>query len=185
MDAKKKELRDRYRHDRELAYLPASWSHILDAAEFSDTRIVASYMSYGYEPSTHELNQEIVRRGFTLLLPQLLPDKNLSWHIWDGSESSLKKRGKVMEPVFGEEVAPDTIDVVIVPALHLNRAGYRLGQGGGSYDRALSAMSAWSVALIYPHEITSEELPIESHDQPVNAAATPDLLIRFSHPIVG
>ena len=142
-------------------------------------------MSYGYEPTTQDLNEEILKRGFTLVLPQLLPDKNLSWHIWDGTESSLKKRGKVQEPVLGEVVAPEKIDIAIVPALHLNRAGYRLGQGGGSYDRALSSISAWSVALIYPHEITSEELPVESHDWPVNAAATPDLLIRFSHPIAG
>jgi len=176
----KKELRNRYRHDRELAYLPASWSHITDASEFSGARTIATYLSYDFEPSTVELNAEILRRGLTLVVPRMLPDNDLSWHVWDGSEQSLKKRGKVKEPVLGAEVNPEEIDVVIVPALHVNRNGYRLGQGGGSYDRALAKMQAWSVALIYPHEITSEHLPVDSHDQPVNAAATPDLIIRFT-----
>jgi 5-formyltetrahydrofolate cyclo-ligase len=185
MDASKKTLRDRYRHDRELAYLPLSWTHVLDATEFNGAQTIASYVSYEFEPSTVAINNEIMQRGLTLVLPRRLPDNDLTWHRWDGSEERLRKRGKVREPILGDEVEPSEIDIAIVPALHINRAGYRLGQGGGSYDRALSKMSAWSVALIYPHEITSEALPIESHDLPVNAAATPDLLIRFTLPIDG
>jgi len=181
----KKELRNCYRRDRQLAYLPASWRHILDAAEFAGASTIASYLSYEFEPATADINNEILRRGLTLVLPRLLPDNDLSWHIWDGSEKTLCKRGKVYEPTSPESIDPSTIDVVIVPALHINRSGYRLGQGGGSYDRALANMKAWSVALIYPHEITSEPLPVETHDQPVNAAATPDLIIRFARPIDG
>ena len=97
----------------------------------------------------------------------------------------MRKRGKIYEPTSPESIDPSALDVVIVPALHINRSGYRLGQGGGSYDRALANMKAWSVALIYPHEITSEPLPVETHDQPVNAAATLDLIIRFARPIDG
>jgi len=181
----KKELRDRYRHDRQLAYLPASWAHILDASEFTGASIIASYLSYESEPSTVEINQEILRRGLTLVLPRLAPDKSLTWHEWDGSEKSLRKHGKIYEPTTEVMVDAASIDIAIVPALHINRSGYRLGQGGGSYDRALVNMKAWSIALIYPHEITSEPLPVEAHDQPVNAAATPDLIIRFARPIVG
>ena len=181
----KKELRDRYRRDRQLAYLPASWRHILDAAEFTGASTIASYLSYEFEPATEDINKEILRRGLTLVLPRLLPDNNLSWHIWDGSQNTLRKRGKIYEPTSPESIDPSALDVVIVPALHINRSGYRLGQGGGSYDRALANMKAWSVALIYPHEITSEPLPVDNHDQPVSAAATPDLIIRFARPIDG
>ena len=78
-----------------------------------------------------------------------------------------------------------TIDAVIVPALLIDRRGFRLGQGGGSYDRALAELKSrsphlWSVALVYDGEITGNDLPIEAHDVPIHAVATPELIIRFS-----
>ena len=68
---------------------------------------------------------------------------------------------------------------MIIPCLHVNREGFRLGQGGGSYDRALSKMRAFRIGLIYSGEITNEDLMIEPHDQKLNAVATPELLVRF------
>ena len=69
--------------------------------------------------------------------------------------------------------------MVIVPALHVDRKGNRLGQGGGSYDRALARTKAWKVALVYPGELSSENLPIEGHDQLLDAVATTEILVRF------
>jgi 5-formyltetrahydrofolate cyclo-ligase len=47
------------------------------------------------------------------------------------------------------------------------------------YDRAPPTLSAWSIGLIHPDEISSEDLPREEWDQPLDAAATPDLVLRF------
>ena len=73
-----------------------------------------------------------------------------------------------------------SIDLIIVPALRIDRSGYRLGQGGGFYDRALADIHAFSIGLIHPDEISSEDLPREPWDIPLNAAATPDLVLRFT-----
>jgi 5-formyltetrahydrofolate cyclo-ligase len=86
-------------------------------------------------------------------------------------KKQLKKVGKILEPI-GTAVEPK-LDVIIVPALHIDRGGNRLGQGGGSYDRTLARSAAWKVALVHPGEITSEALPTNAHDQKVDAAATP------------
>ena len=83
-----------------------------------------------------------------------------------------------MEPT-GPAVSDSVIEAIIVPALHVDREGNRLGQGGGSYDRALSQMRAWRIGLIYSSEITNEPLPIEAHDQQLDAVATPELTVRF------
>ena len=84
-----------------------------------------------------------------------------------------------MHEPLGEAFAGQ-IDIAIVPALHIDRTGNRLGQGGGSYDRALKNLAAWKVALVYAGELSSEEIPAEPHDQRVNAVATPELLVRFT-----
>ena len=90
----------------------------------------------------------------------------------------LEIDGKVKSPK-GESFKGE-IDVVIVPALHVDRQGNRLGQGGGSYDRALAKLNSWKVALVYSGELTSEKLPVESFDCKLDAAATPEILVRFT-----
>ena len=176
----KSELRNRYRSDRELTYIPGSWMHILHCAEFANARRIASYISYGVEPETSDLNLAIIKSGRELVIPQMQSDKSLLWYSWNGDLKNLKKKGKVLEPIGGDVVDPTTIDAIIVPTLHANRSGYRLGQGGGSYDRALAQMSAWKIGLIYAGELSAEELPHEAHDQKLDAVSTPEMIIRFT-----
>jgi len=147
----KSELRKRYRAEREFLVVESHWKHLLDSREVNAANFVASYCSYG---------------------------DDLDWVIWSGKEEDLIPRGLVHEPIG--DAYNGEIDVVIVPALHIDRRGNRLGQGGGSYDRALARTKAWKVALVYPGELTSEEVPREVHDQQVDAAATPEILVRFT-----
>ncbi|MSW14427.1 MAG: 5-formyltetrahydrofolate cyclo-ligase [Actinobacteria bacterium] len=176
----KSELRNHYRRERELTYIPGSWLHILASAEFNGVARIASYLSYGTEPDTAELNRTILAKGIDLVIPAMQSDKSLLWYSWNGEISSLKKKGKIYEPSDGTPIDPASIDVVIVPTLHANRSGFRLGQGGGSYDRALTQIHGWKIGLIYSGELTAEELPIESHDQKLDAVATPEMIVRFT-----
>jgi 5-formyltetrahydrofolate cyclo-ligase len=173
-------LRHQYRRERHERFMEESWLHILGASEFADVKIVASYHSYGDEPGTSDINQELIKRGVTVVLPKLLPDNDLEWVRWDGSENSLAAHGKVLEPQGFAFTDLHSIGIAIVPALHIDRSGNRLGQGGGSYDRALAKLSCWKIALVHHGELTSDPLPVDDHDQKVDAAATPDLIARFS-----
>ena len=173
-------LRQQYRRERHDRFIADSWLHILDAREFEGVKTVASYSSYGDEPSTRDINAELIRRGVTLLLPRLLSNNDLEWVQWDGNENSLAAHGNFLEPHGFAFKDLSLIDAVIVPALRVDRSGNRLGQGGGSYDRALLHITGWKIALVHHGELTSEALPSEAHDQKVNAAATPDLIVRFA-----
>lgn len=175
----KAHLRERFRRERKVSFIPESFSHVLSAPEFTDAKIVASYLSYGEEPSTQEINSELLKRGVTVLLPRVEGDQ-MKWISWDGKLESLKARGKILEPTGTPYESVSEIEIIIVPALHIDRDGYRLGQGGGHYDRALSHFSGWKLGLAYAGEISSESLPRQDHDVALNAAATPNLIVRFS-----
>jgi len=179
-NSKKQELRKRFRAERSLRDLTESWTHIIKSEEFQSAKTIASYISYGDEPATKELNEEILRSQKRLVLPRMLKDKDLEWVVWSGDQSKLAKAGKILEPI-GEAIESDEIDIVIVPTLHATREGHRLGQGGGSYDRALANISAWRIGLIYSGELTVEPVPVEAHDIKLSAVATPDLIVRFSN----
>lgn len=177
----KAELRQRFRHDRALSQATASfdsWKHILESQEIKGADHIASYISYGDEPQTLDLNEAILSSRKSLYLPRLLADSSLEWVAWNGDASDLKKKKNILEPQ-GPSVDPAQIQAFIVPALHINREGYRLGQGGGSYDRALDGHSAWKIGLVYAGELTNENIMVEPHDQKLDAAATPSLIVRF------
>ena len=174
----KAQMRERYRRERREAFVPAIYSNVLSTPEVMQATIIASYVSYGYEPSTLELNRALIKSGKTLLLPRVNQDRT-EWIYWDGDETKLVEKKKILEPLGDAVTQLPKIDVVIVPALRVDRDGYRLGQGGGYYDRALPNISGWKIALVHSGEVTSEVLPRESHDIAVDAAATPDLIVRF------
>jgi 5-formyltetrahydrofolate cyclo-ligase len=174
----KSALRKVYRKERAERFISESWLHILSANEFKDVSKIGSYISYDFEPETSDINQQIISSSKTLYLPRLLKNNDLEWVTWNGDQSKLTKSGKTFEPV-GEAVPNIELDVIILPALHVDRMGNRLGQGGGSYDRFLARSNAWTIALLHRGELTSELLPVEPHDQKIKAAATPEIIVRF------
>ena len=171
-------LRNRYRRERKERYLDHSFHYLATSQEFEAAKVIASYFSYGNEPETSDLNSAIITSGKVLLLPRI-EGENLQWVQWDGKENSLKIHKKISEPIGEAFQDLQAIDLIVVPALRIDRSGYRLGQGGGYYDRTLPKLRAWSIGLIHADEISSEDLPREEWDIPLNAAATPDLVIRF------
>ena len=172
-------LRDQARHERSQKFIPCNFNVILNTPEILSASTIASYLSYDLEPSTVEINEAFLRDGKTLVLPRINGDQ-LEWVIWNGDPSQLTSRKKISEPI-GEALQDlSVIKAVIVPALRIDQFGYRLGQGGGYYDRALAQLSAWKIGLIYANELITEELPREDHDIAMDAAASPSLVVRFN-----
>ena len=181
--SEKADLRNRYRFERRERYLDHSFAYLATSLEFEKASHIASYISYGDEPSTKNLNAELLKNGKLLYLPRIIGNE-LEWVQWNGDSSQLipsKLSKNILEPTGPAISERSKIELVIVPALRIDRSGYRLGQGGGFYDRSLIKISAWSIGLIHPDEISSEDLPRESFDIPLSAAATPDLLLRFKN----
>ena len=173
----KSELRKLYRRQRADRFNTESWLHILSASELKNATNVASYISYEFEPETSDINQRLIKDGKKVFLPRLLENNDIQWVSWNGSSENLTKVEKIYEPI-GDAVEVE-LDVIILPALHVDRMGNRLGQGGGSYDRALSRSKAFKIALLHYGELTSEILPVQPHDEKIDAAATPEIVVRF------
>ena len=173
----KSELRKLYRRQRADRFNTESWLHILSATELKGATNIASYISYEFEPETSDINQRLIKDGKKVFLPRLLENNDIQWVSWNGSSENLTKVEKIYEPI-GDAVEVE-LDVIILPALHVDRMGNRLGQGGGSYDRALSRSKAFKIALLHYGELTSEILPVQPHDEKVDATATPEIIVRF------
>ena len=150
--------------------------HVLGMPEVSAAGTIAAYYSIGTEPDTHGLIFGLWKRGSYVVLPVLRPDGDLDWASYEGPDSLAPGPRGLLEPT--EPVrGPATVaraDVVLVPALAVDARGYRLGRGGGSYDRALARVSGQvpTIALLYDDELLPT-VPTEAHDQRVRLAAQP------------
>ena len=149
---------------------------VLDLPEAQMAGTVAAYYSAGTEPDTRGLVYALWKRGSYVLLPLLLPDGDLDWASYEGPDSLAAGPRGLLEPTERPRgpAAVSSADLVIVPALAVDRRGYRLGRGGGSYDRALARVGAPvpTIALLYDGELL-DEVPVAPHDLAVRLAARP------------
>jgi 5-formyltetrahydrofolate cyclo-ligase len=162
--------------------------HVLEMPEVSAAGTIAAYYSIGTEPDTHGLIFGLWKRGSYVVLPVLRPDGDLDWASYEGPDSLAPGPRGLLEPVEPPR-GPGTVaraDVVLVPALAVDARGYRLGRGGGSYDRALARVGGQvpTIALLYDDELLPA-VPTEPHDRRVRVAARPGPGLTWLPPASG
>lgn len=125
------------------------------------------FYGVGNEPDTRPLLQRLLAEGKRVALPRCLPGGGMEARWVSDLSGLVPNRYGIPEP--GED-APlarrEELDVILVPNLCCDRAGYRLGHGGGYYDRYLAGYRGFTVALC-PEELMVDALPREEHDRPV------------------
>jgi 5-formyltetrahydrofolate cyclo-ligase len=142
---------------------------------------IAAFLPVGTEPPITPLLDALAYDGAaSILTPVLTADGDLDWAIYlPGTAVSAGLRGTVAPdgPRLGVG-ALGQADLVLVPALAVDRLGHRLGRGGGSYDRALVRVRASVLVLAVVHDDelldgVRDAVPVEPHDRAVDGAVTP------------
>jgi 5-formyltetrahydrofolate cyclo-ligase len=171
-------LADRVRlsPDQRAAAARALRDAVLELPQVQMAGTIAAYYSLSSEPDTHGLVYALWKRGGYVLLPLLRPDADLDWASYEGPDSlrpGPRGLAEPAEPPRGMD-AVARADLVLVPALAVDRGGVRLGRGGGSYDRALARVAPGipTIALVYDGELL-DEVPADDHDQRVRLVARP------------
>ncbi len=155
---------------------------LLEHEEVRRAATVTAYVSVGREPGTSRLIDGLRAAGKRVILPVVLPDLDLDWAVYEGDASLASSSYGLLEPT-GPRLGTDavaTADAVLVPGLAVSDQGYRLGRGGGCYDRALGRvpLGTFTCVLLYDGEV-GLDVPTEPHDRPVLAAATPSGVARL------
>ncbi len=133
----------------------------------------------GLEPDTSQLIPQLLERGKTVCLPRIISDYGLELRRYTADCPMARSTFGIMEPTIEcPLVSRESIDLVIVPALCYDRRGYRLGYGGGYYDRWLTDYTGVTVGMCRDLVI-QDQLPSEDHDQPVHIVVTENQVLRF------
>ena len=135
---------------------------VLSLPAFQAAEQIFAYCSVVPEVDTHAILAQARRRGKTVALPVTQPDGRMQFARYDGA--LVPGRFGIPEPPRGAQILlPQSGDLILVPALAYDRAGRRLGRGGGYYDRLLPQLHCPTV-LICREQLMSPEVPVEEHD---------------------
>jgi 5,10-methenyltetrahydrofolate synthetase len=141
--------------------------------EYAAARSVLATMSIGSEWSTRAFLDRVHADGKTIVLPRLTPPpRHLALHsvadmerqlipgVWDIPEP---------DPARCPAVTLADVDFAVIPALAIDRSGYRIGYGAGYFDRLLTGRGARPFCVTaLPAPFVVESLPHEAHDVPVD-----------------
>jgi 5-formyltetrahydrofolate cyclo-ligase len=147
-------------------------------AGYAAAQTILFYISVRNEVDTRDLLDKALAAGRQVVVPycengelhlvRLLGRDDLEIGAHNIPEPSLALRG---DPA--RQVAPEQVDLALIPGVAFDTLGYRLGHGAGYYDKLLARMrpDAARVGLAFECQIV-DELPIEPHDMPMDYVVT-------------
>lgn len=153
-------------------------SRLVALPSLDTVHVVHSYVGVGSEAGTEELIRGLLMRGQRVVCPRVNDRGGLD-HL-EISDVDALVDGPIglrePDPRLATPLALAEIDVMLVPGLAFDRAGYRLGYGRSFYDRAIEELAragrATTIGLAFDEQVV-DELPREAHDAPVALIVTP------------
>lgn len=149
---------------------------ILNSLYYKNAKTIMTFISFMDEVDTHEFIKKSIEDGKNIVVPITIPEtKDL--------KLSLVKDFKELEPGYYNILTPKEgfirytdpklVDLIIVPGVVFDRDGYRVGYGGGYYDRFLSKIdkSVPKIAIAFDLQII-DKVPREYYDIPVDYIIT-------------
>ena len=153
---------------------------LLATYQYRDCRTLMIYVSTPIEVDTRAVIEAALASGRRVAVPRCVPGtREMTFHYIESLSQLRPGTFGVLEP---PEELPEAVDpeapLMVVPALSLDAFGYRLGYGGGYYDRCLSRFAGQSIGLCYS-ENTCYRLCHGRYDVPLKAVLTEKYVRRI------
>ena len=147
---------------------------VLETGAYRSADTVLIYISSSVEVNTSNLIKQALDDNKTVAIPYCVPGKReLEFYLFDENTPLRPNKIGIMEPVpdVNRLVTSFSGSLCIVPAIACDYEGFRLGYGGGYYDRFLARYNGYTIAVVYDNCLT-KSLSRGQFDIPVDAVAT-------------
>lgn len=166
-----------YRADKDAAIAKKVIGH----DEVNNARLVLCYLSIDDEVDTINIIKGLMEMGKKIALPRCGAERGImSFYYYKSQDELIRGRYGLLEPnpEVCEIVEDFSQSVCIVPALAIDKGGYRLGYGGGYYDRFLPSYPCKRIGIVYDICFT-ESLPHGRFDIPMNHVITESQIVNI------
>lgn len=151
-------------------------ARLLGTVPFDRARVLGVYWPIRGEPQLAPCHEQWESEGRTLALPRIGEGGALEFGRWHPGGEVRAGRFAIPVPHPFEAVEPD---LLIVPCVGFDARGYRLGYGGGHYDRTLARRPVAAIGVGYD-ACELEGFDAGAHDRPLSAIVTESRVIRTS-----
>lgn len=130
----------------------------------AEVSVVMVYYSLPDEVCTHQLIDELVAAGKTVLLPKVLDNETMQISRYQSKTDLREGDFHIMEPVGDPFTDYSQIDIALIPGMAFDAEGHRLGRGKGYYDRFLRSLpKVKKIGVCFDFQKV-ESVPSEAHD---------------------
>lgn len=153
--------------------------HLFESDLWKNAQTIGVHLSVGHEWDTREIVGRAFEEGRAVVIPKTIPDKReLEFYRITDFDQTVIGHFDLEEPdvEMTERVKKDDIDLLIVPGVAFTKNGYRIGVGGGYYDRFLTDFIHPTVSLLHTNQLV-DTFPIEPFDIPVMYLITEEGII--------
>ncbi|MBS4209598.1 5-formyltetrahydrofolate cyclo-ligase [Bacillus sp. FJAT-50079] len=178
MDKKmiRKQMSDYLNEMDEMTYKKKSGQiadRLIDTTEWIKAETIAITISQFPEVETRRLIKEGWAQGKIISVPKCIPaSKEMVFKKITSFDQLESAYYGLLEPIEETEaIEKEQLQLIIVPGLIYNRSGYRIGFGGGYYDRYLKRFQGKMISLAFAEQII-DDIPTEAHDIPVHKIIT-------------
>ena len=141
-------------------------NNIKPLIEEIENEYIGTYISFRDELDTKKLNQYLLERELNLALPAIdFQTKEINFFMYNKNTELIENKFSILEPKNKNKVIFPKI--ILIPLLGYSKSGFRLGYGGGYYDKYLSKNGIGDVKKIgiaFSFQEV-EEIPVEDHDE--------------------
>lgn len=159
-----------------------SWmihNKVINLDEIKNAQTIAVTISNFPEVDTMHLIEALWKMDKKVAVPRCDPKtRTMTFYIFDNEEQLETVYMDLKEPIPSKtkQVHAEEIDVIIAPGIVFDRSGYRIGYGGGYYDRYLAQYNRIVIAMAFDMQIV-EKVPTDAYDLPVGKIITEEHII--------
>ncbi len=147
---------------------------LMSHKEFKQADTIGVTISAFPEVDTRLLIEACWQAGKTIAVPRCdSHSRTMTFHVIKDFDQLETVYMKLMEPIVEKtvKVEPEELDLLIVPGVVFARDGYRIGFGGGYYDRYLAGYDGMTISLAFSIQLV-DSVPVEAHDIAVHHICT-------------
>lgn len=158
---------------------PKIIENFLKLPELQKSQTIFAYAPTHDEVQIDPLIERLIKLGKKISIPFIISKTEMIATKIDSIENLVTGKFGIRSVKDPIEIDPSQIDLIIIPGAGFDRSGNRLGLGAGFYDRFLQKTPrALKIALAFQFQIV-DKIPVESHDQKIDAIVTSEGVIRF------
>ena len=159
--------------------------NIIESLDLSKMKTVLLYFPYKQEIKTNLLHQELLKYSHNIYMPKIFPKSVMKFNLFTSEYSLTKNKYGITEVDNEEYLEPHLFDAMFIPFVGVDVNGFRVGYGGGYFDRALSSLidsnhrKPLIIGLGCDYQILSKNLS-EPHDLRYHKVITESRILSYN-----